>query len=91
MVNEVLRHAEIPPRAQHWCGRAMALPAHALDMTKSLLRSVADMSWDQAIAMEEFAEPMCFTTHAHREAVAEMLGRRCGSVQPVRGGVGQRG
>jgi len=84
LVNEVVPHAELLRRAQHWCERAMALPAHALDMTKPLLRSVADMSWDQAIAMEEFAEPMCFTTHAHREAVAEMLGRRGGRVQAVR-------
>lgn len=84
LVNERIPHAELLPRAQHWCERAMALPAHALDMTKPLLRSVVDMSWEQAIAMEEFAEPMCFTTHAHREAVAEMLGRRGGHVQPVR-------
>lgn len=31
------------------------------------------LRWDQAIAMEEFAEPMCFTTTGHREAVAELL------------------
>jgi hypothetical protein len=29
--------------------------------------------WEQAIAMEELAEPQCFTTEAHREAVGEML------------------
>jgi len=28
-----------------------------------------------AIAIEEFAEPMCFTTTAHREAVAALLAR----------------
>jgi len=33
------------------------------------------MTWDQAIAMEEFAEPQCFTTAAHREAVAELLAK----------------
>jgi hypothetical protein len=32
------------------------------------------MTWDQAIAMEEFAEPMCFTTQAHRDAVNALLG-----------------
>ena len=31
------------------------------------------MTWDQAIAMEELADPMCFTTTGHREAVAELL------------------
>jgi 2-(1,2-epoxy-1,2-dihydrophenyl)acetyl-CoA isomerase len=42
-------------------------------MTKALLRQAADMSWDQALAMEEFAEPMCFTTTGHRDAVNELL------------------
>ena len=43
-------------------------------MGKPLLRQVADLSWEQAIAMEEFAEPACFTTQSHVDAVAEMLG-----------------
>ena len=46
-----------------------ALPRHVTAMTKPLLRNAADLSWEQAIAMEEFAEPQCFTTGAHREAV----------------------
>jgi 2-(1,2-epoxy-1,2-dihydrophenyl)acetyl-CoA isomerase len=47
-------------------------------MMKPLLRGAVDMSWEQAIAMEEFAEPMCFTTTAHREAVAELLAAASG-------------
>jgi len=43
-------------------------------MTKPLLRRTADRSWEQAIAMEEFAEPTCFTTAAQRDAVARFLG-----------------
>ncbi len=39
-----------------------------------LLRAAADMTWDQAIAMEEYAEPMCFTTRAHRDAVEALVG-----------------
>ncbi len=42
-------------------------------MSKPLLRHCADMTWEQAIAMEEFAEPMCFTTEAHKAAVEELL------------------
>ena len=38
-----------------------------------MLRQVADLTWEQAIAMEEFAEPMCFTTEAHQAAVRELL------------------
>ena len=75
LVNEVIPHSQLLPQAEQWCERAVALPAHALDMAKPLLRNVADMSWDQAIAMEEFAEPMCFTTQAHRDAVITMLKR----------------
>lgn len=44
-------------------------------MTKPLLRAAADMSWEQALAMEEFAEPGCFTTSDHREAVEAFLAR----------------
>jgi len=40
---------------------------------KPLLRNAADMTWEQAIAMEEFAEPTCFTTRAHRDAVEALL------------------
>jgi 2-(1,2-epoxy-1,2-dihydrophenyl)acetyl-CoA isomerase len=75
LVNEVVAHEELLARAGSWCERALKLPAHALEMTKPLLRSVADMTWDQAITMEEFAEPMTFTTAAHREAVNAMLKR----------------
>lgn len=73
LVNEVVPPGQLLPRAQKWCEQAISLPAHALAMTKPLLRSVADMSWDQAITMEEYAEPMCFTTQAHRDAVNAML------------------
>ena len=46
---------------------------HVTTMMKPLLRAAADLTWDQAIAMEEFAEPQCFTTRAHREAVEALL------------------
>jgi len=42
---------------------------------KPLLRQAADMTWEQAIAMEEFVEPQCFTTAAHQQAVATLLAR----------------
>jgi hypothetical protein len=42
------------------------LPDHVPAMTKTILRQAADLSWEQAIALEEFAEPMCFTTEGHR-------------------------
>ncbi len=50
------------------------MPAHVGRMMKPLLRHAADMTWEQAIAMEELAEPHSFTTQAHEDAVAELLG-----------------
>jgi 2-(1,2-epoxy-1,2-dihydrophenyl)acetyl-CoA isomerase len=75
LVNEVVAHDELLDRAHHWCARALEMAPHSFEMTKPLLRSVADLSWDHAITMEEFAEPACFTTQGHRDAVARLLAR----------------
>jgi 2-(1,2-epoxy-1,2-dihydrophenyl)acetyl-CoA isomerase len=72
---EVAEHEQLLPAAQGWCERIERLPAHVLAMSKPLLRQGADLSWEQAIAMEEFAEPMCFTTESHQQAVAQLLSR----------------
>ena len=44
-----------------------------LEMMKPLLRRAADATWEQSIAMEEYAEPSCFTTRQHRDGVAALL------------------
>jgi 2-(1,2-epoxy-1,2-dihydrophenyl)acetyl-CoA isomerase len=75
IANAVVPHDELMPAALEWCDRISDLPDHAVLMTKPLLRAAADMSWDQALAMEEFAEPNCFTTRDHREAVEAFLAR----------------
>jgi 2-(1,2-epoxy-1,2-dihydrophenyl)acetyl-CoA isomerase len=62
-------------RATDWAERILALPSHAVTMTKPLLRAVSDMTWHQAIAIEEMAEPMCFTARGHREGVRATLER----------------
>jgi 2-(1,2-epoxy-1,2-dihydrophenyl)acetyl-CoA isomerase len=71
--NEVVAHDQLLPAALKWCERIERMPAHVLEMSKPLLRQCADMTWEQAIAMEEFAEPMCFTTRAHKDAVEALL------------------
>ena len=73
LVNEVVEHGELVPAALRWAEQVRELPPHVVPMMKPLLRAAADMTWDQAIAMEEFAEPGTFTTQAHRDAVAELL------------------
>ncbi len=76
LVNEVVAHEELLPKALEWCERLGRLPEHALAMAKPLLRQAADMTWDQALTIEEFAEPMCFTTQAHQEAIRAFLEKR---------------
>ena len=71
--NELVEHDSLLDAASAWCTRVEELPDHVLAMTKPLLRHCADLTWEQAIAMEEFAEPMCFTTDAHQAAVRELL------------------
>jgi 2-(1,2-epoxy-1,2-dihydrophenyl)acetyl-CoA isomerase len=77
LVNQVVPHDRLLAEASAWAERVLALPDGIVTMTKPLLRRAADMTWEQAIAMEEFAEPMCFTTRGHRSAVDRFLaGRR---------------
>jgi 2-(1,2-epoxy-1,2-dihydrophenyl)acetyl-CoA isomerase len=75
LANSVHAPDELEAAALTWCDRIAALPDHAVRMTKPLLRSVADQPWPSALVTEELAEPNCFTTEAHREAVMAMLGR----------------
>ncbi|MQY05741.1 enoyl-CoA hydratase/isomerase family protein [Actinomadura macrotermitis] len=76
LVNEVVPHEELLARALWWCERALATPEHAQLMAVPLLRQAASMTWEQALVMEEFAEPNCFTTKDFARSVDAMLGRR---------------
>jgi 2-(1,2-epoxy-1,2-dihydrophenyl)acetyl-CoA isomerase len=71
--NELVAHSDLLAAALSWCEQIERLPEHVLTMSKPLLRQCADLTWEQAIAMEEFAEPMCFTTEAHKAAVTKLL------------------
>src|SRR4051812_50162598 len=69
LVHEGVPHAELLATADAWADRIAALAPHALAMAKPLLRAAADAPWEQALAMEEFAEPTCFTTAAFADGV----------------------
>jgi 2-(1,2-epoxy-1,2-dihydrophenyl)acetyl-CoA isomerase len=73
LANELVDHAELLDAARAWCGRIDELPDHVARMMKPLLRASVDLPWEQAITLEEFAEPGCFTTRAHREAVQALV------------------
>jgi 2-(1,2-epoxy-1,2-dihydrophenyl)acetyl-CoA isomerase len=73
LVHEVVPHDDLTAAADRWCDHAAALPAHALGMAKPLLRAAADSSWEGSLTMEEFAEPICFTTGDFARSVQAML------------------
>ncbi len=75
LVQEVVPATELLAAAERWCELICALPSHALEMTKPLLRAAADASWENALTLEEFAEPTCFTTGAFAGSVRGMLSR----------------
>src|ERR1700744_2999629 len=74
LVQQVVAHEGLLEAADEWCSRVAAMPPHAIAMTKPLLRAIADADWHQALTMEEFAEPICFTTAAFADSVQSMLG-----------------
>jgi len=76
LVNHVVADDELIDTARQWGERIAALPPHAVRMAKPLLRAVADLPWEQALRMEEFAEPTCFTTAAFERNVEALLESR---------------
>lgn len=73
LVHEVVPHEQLLTVADEWCSRVAALPPHAVAMTKPLLRAAADAGWNDALTLEEFAEPTCFTTGAFADSVEALL------------------
>ncbi len=76
LVNAVVPHGELMAKALEYCKQVAKLPEHALVMSKPLLRAASDLTWEQALTMEEFAEPVCFTTQAHKDAISAFLEKR---------------
>jgi len=78
LVNEVVPADQLLARALDWADRIAALPPHALPIAKPLLRGAADAAWEQTLAMEEFAEPMCFTTRGFADGVRSVVAATSG-------------
>jgi 2-(1,2-epoxy-1,2-dihydrophenyl)acetyl-CoA isomerase len=76
LVHQVVAHDQLLAAADEWCSRVSALPPHAVAMTKPLLRAAADADWHEALTLEEFAEPTCFTTAAFAASVQTLLAGR---------------
>lgn len=64
LCQQVVPSGDLKKATNEWVTRAAAMPSHALEMTKTLLRSVMDLNFDASLRMEEFAESNCFSTRA---------------------------
>ena len=73
LVGEVHAHEDLLAGADAWCDRASGLPAHALEMAKTVLRAAADATWEEALRLEELAEANCFSTEALGTATERLL------------------
>jgi 2-(1,2-epoxy-1,2-dihydrophenyl)acetyl-CoA isomerase len=73
LVNEIVPGTQLMDAAARWCDRISAMPTHAMPLAKPLLRAAADASWDQSLTMEEFAEPMAFTTGGFADGVESVI------------------
>jgi 2-(1,2-epoxy-1,2-dihydrophenyl)acetyl-CoA isomerase len=83
LVNEVVPAGELMDAAMRWCDTLAALPRHAVPIAKPLLRAAADLSWEQALTLEEFAEPLCFTTRGFAEGVERVVAATSGGADAV--------
>lgn len=72
LAQAVVAHDQLLPAALDRAQRYATLPDHAFQMAKPLLRQAADMTWDQSVTMEEFAEPLTFTTTHFRDTIAQL-------------------
>lgn len=75
LVNAAVAHAELDAKALEWCDRVCRLPEYVVSMTKPLMRQAADMTFDQAMLAEEFAEPNTFTTRYHQQTIRALLAK----------------
>ena len=73
LVHEVVPADQLLAAADRWCSRVAELPPHAVAMAKPLLRAAADANWNDALTLEEFAEPTCFTTEAFAASIVSMV------------------
>lgn len=75
LVNAAVPREELEATALEWCERICRLPDYVVSMTKPLMRQAADMTFDQAMLAEEFAEPNTFTTRYHQQTIRALLAK----------------
>ncbi|MCG5238293.1 crotonase/enoyl-CoA hydratase family protein [Azospirillum doebereinerae] len=76
LVSKVVPPAELLPAAQALAKRIAVNPAHAVRMTKRLLREGRHVRLDTLLEMSAAMQALAHATADHREAVDAMLGKR---------------
>ncbi len=76
LVSQVVPDAELLPAAHALALRVAANPAHAVRMTKRILRESGQLSLDQALTLSAAFQALSHATGDHAEALAAMLERR---------------
>lgn len=73
LVSQVVSDDQLAPAAERRAAALEGLAGHVPAMTKAVLRQSADLTWPQAIAFEELAQPLCFSSQGHRDSVSDLL------------------
>jgi 2-(1,2-epoxy-1,2-dihydrophenyl)acetyl-CoA isomerase len=76
LVQELHPHDELMTAAHAVVDRMLQLPAHTLEMTKTLLRASCDLPFEASLRLEEAFEANCFSTRALPTAAAALLRSR---------------
>jgi 2-(1,2-epoxy-1,2-dihydrophenyl)acetyl-CoA isomerase len=76
LVNKVVPADELEAETAKVAGRLAALPAKALALTKRLLNQSLDMTLEQQLAAESFAQETAGLTADHFEGVTAFLEKR---------------
>lgn len=73
LINQITPDSGLLDLAHVRAAELEKLASHVAPLTKAVLRQAADLTWNQALALEECAQPLCFSSQHHRDAVKQLL------------------
>lgn len=76
LVSRVVPHEQLLPAARELAGRIVANPAHALRLTKRLMREALHSRLDTVLELSAVFQAVSHKTDDHREAVSAFLEKR---------------
>jgi enoyl-CoA hydratase/carnithine racemase len=82
LVNRVVEHAELLPKAHEWATRLAAGPMLAISMTKRMINSELDMDLVSAIEAEAQAQALMLMGEDHRQFYEKFKARQRGVSSP---------